>query len=155
MDSTVYDSISRWLNHVKTPQDALKGHSICPFASNIPLIVESISNIEEHISNKLTIFVDTTKSTSFKDLKEICDSLNTAYTDLVFLPDHYTNITKINSIVTNNQDYPLIIMQSKKELQAARDKLSKTDYYSFWDEEYLEEILGYGKSLSSISTTTV
>jgi len=38
----------------------------------------------------------------------------------------------------------LIIAQTKKELLSARERLSKTDYYSYWDKEYLEEIFNYG-----------
>jgi transcription elongation factor Elf1 len=50
--------------------------------------------------------------------------------------------TFISGVKTNNEKFNLILCQSKKKLSAIRKKLAKTDYYSFWTEEYLEQILG-------------
>ena len=50
----------------------------------------------------------------------------------------------IKEVKTGNGYVPLIIAQTKKELLSARERLSKTEYYSYWDKEYLQEIFNYG-----------
>ena len=34
-----------------------------------------------------------------------------------------------------------MLCQPRKELTEARKKLSKTDYYKYWDKSYLKEVL--------------
>ena len=34
-----------------------------------------------------------------------------------------------------------MLCQSRKELTEARIKLAKTDYYKYWDKNYLKEVL--------------
>jgi hypothetical protein len=50
----------------------------------------------------------------------------------------------VKGLETGNGHLPVIIVQTKKELRTARGLLEKTNYYDYWDEEYLEEIKSYG-----------
>ena len=76
-----------------------------------------------------------------EELSEHCERLAELYPDMIFLPDS-TRETFINGVQTNNGKYNLILCQSKKKLLDARRQLAKTDYYTFWDPEYLREIVG-------------
>ena len=42
---------------------------------------------------------------------------------------------------TNNGKYNLVLCQPRKDLTEARKKLGKTNYYDYWDEKYLQEVL--------------
>ena len=42
---------------------------------------------------------------------------------------------------TNNGKYNLVLCQPRKDLTEARKKLAKTEYYDYWDKNYLEEVL--------------
>ena len=72
----------------------------------------------------------------------MCSELNEKYLDLIFLPDHKNRDTYINGVKTNNGNHNIILCQPKKKLKDARAALKKTDYYTYWDKEYLKEILG-------------
>jgi len=145
MDS-VEKAISLWIGRITQSQEKLGGHSVCPFAKKLPTVIKT-SKIDKSLfttlSNNLTIFCETTINSSFNDLQDLCNELNNEYPNHTFLPDHPYRKTFLNGIETGNGCYPLILVQPKIELQRARNKLSKTDYYSYWDKEYLEEIFSY------------
>lgn len=138
--------INNWLQHVKLKQEKLNNYPLCPFAKDMPTIVEvdkiSIDVISE--VKELTIYVEKTINSSIDELDTICKKLNKKYTDHIFLPDHPSQKNYIQGIETGNQHLPLIIAQLKTELLPARRKLENTKYYSFWDEDYLNEIKSYG-----------
>jgi hypothetical protein len=46
----------------------------------------------------------------------------------------------MNGVNTGNGKYIIIIAQKNNILNAARNKLKKTNYYSFLDKEYLKKI---------------
>lgn len=143
---TPENAITDWIKKVQTPQKELKGQRICPFANNKNIILMlDIFSIENIIPNKnLTIYVETSKTSSYNKLEKLCRDLADVYQEYVFLPDHPQHKTTINNIQTNNNYYPCIIVQTKEELHNAREILKKTDYYSYWDQEYLKEIKSFG-----------
>jgi hypothetical protein len=59
-----------------------------------------------------------------------------------FFEDLSSRDTFISGIKTNNEKYNLILCQSKRKLSAIRKKLMETEYYTYWTEDYLKEILG-------------
>ena len=138
--------IRKWITQIKKPQKKLNGHPICPFANYKTKIkcIEVSENIEVvDFDNKeieiLFLFFSDEVSESF--LKNKCNFLNQKYENLIFLPNHKERKTFINNIQTNNANKNLILCQDKNKLLKARESLNKTDYYSFWSEEYLKEIL--------------
>ena len=137
-----------WLKHVRQPRKELGGKSICPFAV-LPRIVE-VNLLDEscfdNLSDEITIYVEKTIDSTFEELNLVVEKLNKLYPNHIFLPDHPHRKTYIQGIETGNGHLPLIISQTKKELTEAREKISKTDYYDYWDKEYLTEIKNYGKS---------
>ena len=69
------------------------------------------------------------------------DDYNRNYPNYKFIADHGKTKTYIQGIQTNNGKYNLVLCQSRNELTEAREKLAKTNYYDYWDKNYLEEVL--------------
>ena len=74
-------------------------------------------------------------------LYESVDDYNRKYPNYKFIADHGKTNTYIQGIQTNNGKYNLVLCQSRNELTEAREKLAKTNYYDYWDKNYLEEVL--------------
>ena len=61
--------------------------------------------------------------------------------DLWLIWDHPDQINKINGIKTNNKEYAILLIQKLSELNGYSEKLHNTDYYSFGDKEYYNNIV--------------
>lgn len=136
-----------WLERITKPQAELGKHSICPFARALPpVIVAEKLHIDmfENLSDEITIYCEHSVVSTFDELEELCTTLNNKHSTHIFLPDHPHRETFIKGIKTGNGYVPLVIAQTKEELLSARNRLSSTNYYSYWDKEYLEEIFNYG-----------
>jgi hypothetical protein len=139
-------NIEDWIVKISKPQKNIGGYSICPFAKKAKykiididlnkIIVKFPHNLD------LIIFISNTeeKHTS-KTLQKICNNLNSKYKKFIFLYNSKLEKTYINKVRTDNDKYNMIFCQPKKELSKARDFLSKTSYYEFWDKSYLNKIL--------------
>ncbi len=135
--------IKDWIHHLSTSYDKLGNIPVCPFSKNADYIIKqcSIKDISSPFEkHELIIFV-VEDDVSYEELLIKAKELNETYKDLVFLPDHRDRNTYINTIQTNNGHLNLILCQDRVGLEQARSKLQKTLYYSFWDKEYLNEIL--------------
>jgi hypothetical protein len=139
-------NINDWIDKISKPQKNIGGHSICPFAkkAKYKIISTDLDNIIIDFPHgyELVIFVsDTEKQYTPKFLQKICDNLNCKYKKFIFLYNSKSERTYINNIRTDNDKYDMIFCQPKEELNKARDILSKTSYYEFWDKSYLNKIL--------------
>ena len=88
----------------------------------------------------VTIYV-VESNISAQFLYDAVDDYNRNYPEYKFIADHGKTKTYIQGIQTSNGKYNLVLCQPRQELTEARKKLSKTDYYSYWDKDYLEEVL--------------
>jgi hypothetical protein len=61
--------------------------------------------------------------------------------DLWLIWDHPNQINKINNIKTNNKEYAILLIQGLSELNKYSKRLHKTNYYSFWDKDYYNNIV--------------
>lgn len=137
------NDINDWINVLDTEQSELGQNKICPFAKSTKFkLVEcdlaSVAPPQEDFD--LVIF----KVESTVDLAELvkkCEDLNAVYKEIVFLPDHKDRNTFLNGVQTNNGKHNLVLCQYRRKLDKARVSLLKTNYYSFWDKEYLDEIM--------------
>jgi len=134
--------IKEWVETLSTPKEQLGNFPICPFSSNASYTVEYTdgSDIDPPPWDfELIIYVlpDYDEDTVIK----IAQEYNKMFPNLVFLPDPKDRKTYINGVLTSNGNRNLILCQYREKLNAARQKLARTDYYKFWDEEYLMEIL--------------
>lgn len=139
--------IRKWVTKIAKPQKKLNGHSICPFASYKTKIKyievsEDIDYIDFDFTEAEVMFLCFNDDVSEEFLKNKCTFFSKKYEHLVFLSNHRKRKTYINGIQTNDINKNLILCQDKNKLLKAREALNKTDYYSFWSEEYLKEILG-------------
>jgi hypothetical protein len=155
------ENIIAWLQRISEKKDELGGFSICPFARkamNEKKIFWSYINhnaetyILNHIKNcfkdvidfEVILYYNVEKNLSDSDLLTIISNLQKERTDLIFLKDHPDNPGYINGLYTGNGEYPVILVQPKNKLLEARSSLEKTNYYSYWSEEYKKEIWSYG-----------
>jgi hypothetical protein len=147
-----------WIQHISQAKDELGGFSICPFAkkafeekkvfwSYIDYEPEAyiLRYIEATPEFELIAFYNLSKNLTDEDLKNVISKLQSKRNDLIFLKDHPNNPGIINGVSTSNGKYPVILVNPRKSLEEAREKLKKTKYYDYWSEEYKNEILSYGK----------
>lgn len=77
---------------------------------------------------------------SLEDLVSMRQSLNKKHKEWIFLeshPEDFETIGGIRSVFST----PLILIQSRRELEEARKTLKRGNYYSYWNPNILEEIL--------------
>jgi hypothetical protein len=136
-------SIKDWIDRISKPNSELGGMSVCPYAkgAEYSLIETNGADIEPPPWDFELIIYKLPDHYTIDELYEIAKEYNNLYPELVFLPDHKDKDTFINGVQTNNGNANLILCQWRDNLEQARTKLAKTVYYSFWDADYLEEIL--------------
>ena len=134
--------ITDWIERLAKPREELGGMSVCPFAKNSDYsIVETDgSDINPPPWDFELIIYKLPDTYSVDELAEIATEYNDIFPEMIFLPDHKDRETFINGVATNNGKYNLILCQWRDNLNKARSKLEHTKYYSFWDQNYLEEI---------------
>jgi hypothetical protein len=135
--------LNEWIENISKPREELGGLSVCPYAkkSDYSLIETDGGNIAPPPWNFELIVYKLPEHYSVDELNSIASEYNTMYPEMVFLPDHKDRDTFINGVQTNNGKYNLILCQWRDNLESARTKLKNSNYYSFWDQEYLKEIL--------------
>lgn len=135
--------IREWSKNVAKEREELGGFSVCPYASNSKTkVVECpIDDIVPEPGYDVIVFIvdDCWNLTQVKKWVEI---YNEKFPHYSFFEDCASQPTFINGIQTNNNRFNLILCQSKKKLSSIRKKLAKTEYYTYWNEEYLKQILG-------------
>ena len=136
--------IHEWIRQVSKERPELGGFAVCPYASSSSntLIVETtIDDIVPKSGYDVIVFIieDFWRP---NQVEKWVNFYNKKYPYYKFFDDVSTRDTFINEVKTNNDHYNLILCQSKKKLSSFRKKLSETEYYSYWSEEYLDEVLG-------------
>lgn len=135
--------IKSWVDKLSARQDSLGGMSICPYSkgAEYEIIETDGSDINPPPWDFELIIYKLPDEYTVDEVFAIAEEYNKMYPDLVFLPDSKDRDTHINGIQTNNGRYNLLLCQQRNNLNAAREKLSATSYYTYWSEEYLKEIL--------------
>jgi hypothetical protein len=136
-------NIDDWINRIKQPREELEGMSVCPFAKSAEyeIIETDGSDINPPPWDFELIIYKLPDWYTIDEVNAIADEYNNIFPDMVFLPDHKDKHTFINGVQTNNGTYNFILCQWRDNLETARSKLKKTNYYNFWDKDYLNEIL--------------
>lgn len=143
---TPKEALQEWLARLKIPRQALDGHSICPFSKSVIVKLEDL-NIDESFRppglweiKKIKVYNITNPNLTPKELDDWCDYFTNRYQNYMFLGDHKDKDTYINGVKTNNGYFNFMLVQSLPELNEARRHLLKaTNYYDFWDKEYLKD----------------
>ena len=134
--------ILHWIGQLSKIRPELGNFAICPYASKADYTVvdEKLSQIVPNNDFDVTIYV-VEENISAQFLYDAVDDYNRNYPDYKFIADHGKTKTYIKGIQTSNGKYNLVLCQPRKELTEARKKLAKTNYYDYWDKDYLEEVL--------------
>lgn len=137
--------INEWITRISDKKSDLGGHSICPFARQPRIVTVDKLTVESIVGfdDRLSVYIESTTSSSYQDIELVCRQLKLLNPNHVFLPDHPDRKNYIKNHETGNRVRPCIIIQTKQELDSARAAISKTDYYSYWDESYLAEIRSF------------
>jgi len=140
--------IREWASNVAKERKELGGFAVCPYASasKTKIVEASIDNIAPISGYDVVVFV-VDDFWKLSQIKKWVEKLNEQYPNWKFFEDCACQPTFINGVQTNNKKYNLILCQSKKKLRAFRKKLAETEYYSYWTEEYLEEVVGEDRDL--------
>lgn len=135
--------IHEWILEISKNRSELGGFAVCPYASSSKtLIVEtSIDDIVPEPGHDVIIFIVENFWKPYQ-VKKWVSYYNEKFQYYKFLEDLSSRDTFIGGVKTNNEKFNLILCQSKKKLSAIRKKLIETDYYTYWTEEYLKQILG-------------
>ena len=134
--------ILEWIRKLSEIQPELGNFAICPFASkaNFIILEEKLRKIRPRPPWDVVIYVvEDDHDEDF--LYDMVDDYNKTYKKYKFIADYRKSNTKINGVPTSNGKYNLVLCQPRQELTEARKKLAKTDYYNYWDKNYLEEVL--------------
>ena len=134
--------ILHWIGQLSKIRPELGNFAICPYASkaNYNIVEEKLCQIVPNPDYDVTIYV-VEDDISAQFLYDAVDDYNRNYSDYKFIADHGKTKTYIQGIQTSNGFFNLVLCQPRKELTEARKKLAKTDYYNYWDKNYLEEVL--------------
>lgn len=137
------EEIKEWVSRISKPTAALGGLSVCPFAKGAEYSVYKTdgSDISPPPWDFELIIYVLPEHYIEKEVIDIAAEYNKIYPDLVFLPDPKDRYTEINGVQTSNGIHNIILCQWRDNLNKARDKLKKTNYYTYWAEDYLKEIL--------------
>ena len=134
--------ILHWIRQLSKIRPELGNFAICPYASSAKFTIldEKLSCIVPNSEYDVIIYV-VEDEIDAQYLYDAVDDYNHNYPDYKFIADHGKTKTYIQNIQTSNGKYNLVLCQPRKELTEARKKLAKTNYYDYWDESYLKEVL--------------
>lgn len=134
--------IRKWISGLIVPQKTLGNFPVCPFASTAKFKIEEClsGDIVPYDEVQVVIFIMNDEYT-IDQLQLKCHVLNAQYPDYIFLDDHKDEDSYIGDVKTNNGLYNLIIVQKKDELLEARKILHKTEYYTYWSEDFYNHII--------------
>lgn len=137
--------VKKWVDRISKNNLNIGGHRICPFARMPRIIAVEKLSVENFIGfdDQITVYMENGIYSTYDELDELCRNLKSLNPNYIFLPDHPHKKNYINGEETGNGVFPCIIVQTRRELVNAREKLEKTDYYSYWDKSYLEEIKSF------------
>jgi hypothetical protein len=135
--------IREWTDELSKKQEGLGGFSVCPYASksNTKIIECPIDEIVPESGYDVIIFI-VEQFWRLDVIKKWVEKYNEEFPYYAFFEDCISQPTFITGVQTNNKKYNLILCQSKIKLSKIRKKLAKTEYYTYWNEDYLKKILG-------------
>ena len=142
MNEKKYNYILRWIKQLSKTRPELGNFSICPFASgaNFSIQEQKLHQIVPDPKFEVIIYI-VEDNLDAEFLYDAVDDYNSNYPDYKFIADHGKTKTYIQGVMTGNGKYNLVFVNKRKEIQEARKKLAKTNYYDYWDKDYLKEVL--------------
>lgn len=152
-------NLQNYFDYLALPLEQLDGQSICPFIkqfkNNIQTkhsldIVTDLKNVIANFPIDKKIFILYNEYIDSESLNRYCNDFQSYANskDLWVVFDHPDCNNFIGGIKTNNQYYGLLLIQPLREIITRSEEIAKdTNYYSFWDEVYYNEIVVKRKEL--------
>ena len=145
----VTSKIEEWITRVlDVPNSKFGGIAPCPharkawFDGNIEVKMwkDFGSFRYEKWEKDVTIYVmDPYTSPEF--LSQMAKNYNALYPDYLFYEEHPDIVEDVGGFVVNQGELILLIVQERKPLEEARDKLQGTSYYEHWTPEMKDRII--------------
>lgn len=85
---------------------------------------------------------DPTKISAYK-LTELVENVQRKVLDnwgLIALEDHPDEVEEIDTVVLNNGEHGLVLLQERSKLEEARKHLDSLGYYKYWPEDYKKDV---------------
>ncbi len=134
--------ILNWIQEISKIRPELGNFSICPYASGANFCIQQQKLCKIVPNSDYDVIINIVEDDIDADsLYNAVDDYNRNYPNYKFIADHAKTKTYIQGIQTNNGKYNLVLCQPRNELTEARKKLAKTNYYNYWDKNYLKEVL--------------
>jgi hypothetical protein len=134
--------ILNWIQEVSKMRPELGGFAVCPYAKSASYEIIDIDAKEIRPVDGYDVIIFVVEDDlCLGEIQKWVEFYNFKYPLWRFFEDCGSYDTYINGIQTNNGKYNLILAQPIDKLRKFREKLAKTNYYSYWDDEYLKEIL--------------
>jgi hypothetical protein len=134
--------IEEWIERVSQVRPELGGFSICPYAKSGKYKIIECSTDKIDVEEGYDVIIYVIDESDLVKINEWVSFYNKKFEDWLFFEDCANYDTFIGDVQTNNGLYNLILAQPKEKLMKFREALKKTDYYSYWSEEYYKEIVG-------------
>ena len=130
------------IGQISKVRPELGNFSICPYASGANFSIQEKKLCQIMPNSDFDVIIHIVEDDiDANSLYDAVDDYNRNYPDYKFIADHGKTKTYIQGIQTSNGKYNLVLCQLRKELTKARKKLAKTNYYDYWDKNYLKEVL--------------
>ena len=133
--------IEEWLIRVSEVRPELGGFSICPFAKKAKYKILNIDIDKIYPIENYDVIIYVIQEENLDVINSWVKHYNQKYNQWLFFEDCASYDTYINGVQTNNGKYNLILGQPKEKLRKFREILKKTEYYSYWSEDYYNEIM--------------
>lgn len=139
---SIQSDIEEWIHKISLLRPDIGGFAICPFAkqAKYKILESKIEQLEVENGYDVIIFV-VEKDLTLEVIQNWCKIYNDRCSEWKFFEDCASYDTFIQGIQTNNGKYNLILAQPREKLRKYREILVKTNYYDYWNNEYLQEIL--------------
>lgn len=139
---SIQSDIEEWIGKISLLRPDIGGFAICPIAkrAKYKILETKVEELEVEDGYDVIIFAVESHLTP-ETVQKWCEIYNDKYSEWKFFKDCASYDTFIQGIQTNNGKYNLILAQPKEKLRKYREILVKTNYYDYWNNEYLQEIL--------------
>lgn len=146
MKITIPDGIKDWAFWLSSRILGDEKLPLCPWAYK-SIIEESVDFwIDEDpgtlipLPEKIKVRIVQFSDKSFEEIINIKTRCNLLDPNYIFLESHPDDSETIGGLKSVYKD-PLILIQNRKDLEDFRKILSKTNYYSYWDKNSLDDLL--------------
>jgi hypothetical protein len=154
------NKLNEWMAFIQMPRPELGGFAICPYAkqaimqksydiqhTNVNDVTSIIDNIDITKNDISILVIDDYINYDIDYLVNQTMTLNQKYKmqDIVILDNDPRSPMNINGVVSTFEHSYLWIVQQLTDLTNKSHQLSKTNYYSFWTQQQIDEVVTWRK----------